>query len=89
MSNESLGVCPACEEGDVFAVVIPALELRGTLCRECEAFWAEGVEIAEETSDHLVAMLHDADLWPPAEGAEPEVFFVSKDKDGGEVRKPW
>ena len=59
MKTESLGECPACEEGELYAVVIPALNLRGELCRECEAFWAEGEEITEDSADQLVALLHD------------------------------
>jgi NMD protein affecting ribosome stability and mRNA decay len=89
MKAESLGVCVSCEEGDVYAVVIPALELRGHLCRECEAFWAEGEAMSEENADQLVAMLHDAGLWPPQENDEPAVFFLSKDKLGQEKYIPW
>lgn len=89
MKTESLGECPACEEGELYAVVIPALNLRGELCRECEAFWAEGEEITEDSADQLVALLHDAGVWPPAKDAEPSVFFVAYDAAGVEKNIPW
>jgi hypothetical protein len=89
MQPVSLGECPACEEGELYAVVIPALKLRGELCRECEAFWAEGEEITEDNADQLVAMLHDAGIWPPAKGAEPAVFFVAQDASGEQKQMPW
>lgn len=89
MAIKSIGVCPSCEEGELYLVAIPPLELRGVLCRECEAFWNEGDEITLDDADQLVAMLHDAGVWPPADDDEPSVFFITQDKEGKEKQVPW